>query len=145
MNIPLAFLVVAYVLLGSSVAHTLERNQGDQCALNLLRHQNDFRHNVIPLATIKALVDSNQVLLIKGYGSFSNNEYSAIEWTNVSAALKTLGLLDRKPLTPQIRVIQQNAIIQSDLYYNGEGYDKGFLTWPLSAGDVIVLSPTPDY
>jgi len=71
-------------------------------------------------------------------------EFSAREWTNVSVMLKSLGYLQRTRATPQIRVVQENSIVQCD-FSGDSNYEKWFLDWPLYAGDVIIIAQRPYY
>lgn len=82
------------------------------------------------------------VITVKQVSLNDPEERPATECTSVYAMLKSLGHLERKYETPQIRVVQNDTIVQSDFDGNGD-YAKRFLDWPIYPGDVVIVTPRP--
>jgi hypothetical protein len=129
--------------LGSQPLPPEESKFYPETVANLLKQQTDFRHYFFTADKISSRRDRDMIFLIRRHfdPSIEQEEHSAQEWTNVSAMLKSLNYLERSSRYPQIRIVQRNAIIQSDMEHFGNGYDNRFLDWPLSAGDVVSVSP----
>jgi len=71
------------------------------------------------------------------------DERSTNDWQTVAAAVRDVGLLDRTNRTPQIRIVQQDAILQSTISLfepASNGYSKPFLERELKAGDIVIIT-----
>lgn len=111
----------------------------------LLSDAVDLRRNLFDSLTIDSRTKRGVVALIGSTFSSDRSvrEYSTNTWRTVSDAVRSLGKLERQRRTPQIRIVQRDAIFQSTVApYEGSrsGFDAAFLARPLKAGDIVILT-----
>jgi len=69
-------------------------------------------------------------------------EKSTNEWKTVGAVLHSLKMAERTVAKPQIRVVQKDAILQSNIgpWPSPGGLTTRFVEQELKAGDIVILT-----
>ena len=109
----------------------------------LMVDDRDFRTHLLVGATINDhFVRGVVFLMSRDKTAKCTEEQSTNKWSKVSAVLKCLGQLERTTVRPQIRIIQRNAILQSNVAaYEGtkSGFEPCFSERRLEAGDIVIV------